>query len=169
MLAAARPRSASSVLADREAAADERIAASALSDRTARPGGTLDAVFQLAGLLIEQKVVVAEMRSAHVPMEVLSLQIKSKGIGKQRIERGRYLANRFWRKVGWRIEPSDARFEFSHFAGHGPTSRSGRDVNTKAPAVKPPVIFKGPRHSIPVIRITDIMEYFLLEDQPVRN
>ena len=44
-------------------------------------GQNVDAVFQLAGLLVEQKVVVAEMRSAHVPMEILGLQIKREGVG----------------------------------------------------------------------------------------
>jgi len=36
-------------------------------------GQDVNAVFQLAGLLIEQKVVVAEMRPADVPVEILGL------------------------------------------------------------------------------------------------
>ena len=36
---------------------------------------------------VEQQVIVAEMRSAHMPMEVLGLQIERETVGEQRIER----------------------------------------------------------------------------------
>ncbi len=39
----------------------------------------------LVGLLIEQQMVVAEMRSAHVPVEVLGFQIQRKYIGEDGI------------------------------------------------------------------------------------
>src|SRR5262249_17258042 len=97
-------------------------------------GQNVDAVFQLAGLIVEQKVVVAEMRSAPVPMEVLGLEIKREGIGQKRVERRRYLANGVGGKVGWSIEPGGggARFKISDFAAHGVTSWLGRDTDTKA-------------------------------------
>src|SRR5271168_3667796 len=40
----------------------------------------------LAGLIVEQEVVVAKVRPAHMPMKVLGLDIKSKSVGEQRIE-----------------------------------------------------------------------------------
>src|SRR5256885_322677 len=40
---------------------------------------------ELVGLLIEQQVVVAEVRSAHVPMEILGLEIQGPDIGEDGI------------------------------------------------------------------------------------
>src|SRR5437588_566705 len=139
--------------------------------RPARPfGQNVDAVFQLAGLLVEQKVVVAEMRAAHVPMEVLGLEIEREGIGQERVERRRYLANGLGRKVGWSIEPcrGGARFKVSDFAAHGlPHGWKGTDTKAAAGTdVHSTADTKG-RYSCPVrlatgrpgIRIRDIMEH----------
>jgi hypothetical protein len=46
----------------------------------------------LIGLLIEQEVVVAEMRSAHVPVEVFRLQGQSEHVRQQAIECPTYFA-----------------------------------------------------------------------------
>ena len=40
----------------------------------------------LLGLLVEQEMVVAEMRAADVPVEVLGLQIEGEGIGEQSVQ-----------------------------------------------------------------------------------
>ena len=37
-------------------------------------------------MLVEQQVIVAKVRSAHVPMEVLGLHIQSEHIGQQRVK-----------------------------------------------------------------------------------
>src|SRR6267378_2042629 len=47
----------------------------------------------LISLLVEQKVIVAKMRTGHVPMEVLSLQIERERIGEDQIESTRKLTN----------------------------------------------------------------------------
>src|ERR1700722_18224735 len=36
---------------------------------------------KLVGMLIEQKVVIAKVRSAHVPMKILGLHVNSKYVG----------------------------------------------------------------------------------------
>ena len=41
---------------------------------------------ELVGLLIEKQVIVAEVRSLDMPMEVLRLEIQREEIGKERIE-----------------------------------------------------------------------------------
>src|ERR1700722_7574978 len=43
----------------------------------------------LVAVLIQKQMVVAEMRAAHVPMEVLGLHIEREDIGQQSSERGR--------------------------------------------------------------------------------
>ena len=69
-------------------------------------------------------MIIAEMRSAHVPMEVLGLHVERKRVGDQRIERGRNLAHGVGRKIGRCVEPRrrGARFELSYLVGHGNTS-----------------------------------------------
>ncbi len=47
----------------------------------------------LIALLVEQQMVVAEVRTAHVPVEVLGLEVDGEGIGKQRGECGRQIAD----------------------------------------------------------------------------
>ena len=58
-------------------------------------------VFQdFLGLLVEQQVVIAEMWSAHVPMEVLGLEIERETVGEKRIERRRNGVHRVRREIG---------------------------------------------------------------------
>ena len=40
----------------------------------------------LVGLLVEDQMVVAEMRAADVPVEVLGLEIEGEDVGKQQVE-----------------------------------------------------------------------------------
>src|SRR5215218_3737643 len=49
-------------------------------------GENIDAGFNLLGLLIKEKVIAAEMRSADVPMEILGFHIQRERISKQRVE-----------------------------------------------------------------------------------
>ena len=42
---------------------------------------------ELVGLLVEHEVVVAKVRSAHVPVEILGLQVHRENVGEDRIER----------------------------------------------------------------------------------
>src|SRR5687767_8164509 len=53
----------------------------------------------LIALLIKQEMVIAEIRSAHVPMEILGLEIQSENIGQQRVERRCDLAARPFREI----------------------------------------------------------------------
>jgi hypothetical protein len=56
----------------------------------------------LLGLLVEQQVIVAEMRTAHVPMEILGLEVERKRIGQDLIELGRVRADGVVGKIGRR-------------------------------------------------------------------
>src|SRR2546430_14069917 len=87
-------------------------------------GQDIDAGWELVALLVEQEVVVAEMRAADVPVEVLGLHIERKRVRDQRIQRGRYFADAVGWKVSRGIEPSrsSAGFKLSHLGGHGATS-----------------------------------------------
>ena len=72
-------------------------------------------------------MVIAEVRSADVPMEVLGLDVKREGIGKDLIERGRKLFDGMLGEVGRRIEGRGhlaARIEGSDFVVHGVTLRN---------------------------------------------
>src|SRR5262249_38319301 len=80
------------------------------------------------------EVVVAEMRAADVPVEVLGLHIERKRVRDQRIQRGRYCAHPVGWKVSRRIEPSgsSAGFKLSHLGGHGATSwLEGHELRTR--------------------------------------
>jgi len=92
-----------------------------LPDRAQRGAAELaDAFGQLIGggencirLFVKQQMIVAEMPAADVPMEILGLQIKRKGVCHQHIERGRYL-------VGCRLRQIVGRVEFGRdFVGLG--------------------------------------------------
>jgi hypothetical protein len=87
-------------------------------------GQDVDAALQLVALLVEQQVVVAEVRAADVPMEVLGLHIERERVGHECVERGRNLADRFGRQIGRGVEPgrSGVRVELSYLGGHGGTS-----------------------------------------------
>jgi hypothetical protein len=58
----------------------------------------------LIALLVEQEVIIAEMRSAHMPMEVLGLEIEREHVGEQRIERSGDVAAGIVAEVGRRDE-----------------------------------------------------------------
>ena len=66
-----------------------------MADRLQRPAADLahtlgdvvgDAV-DLRRLLVEQKVIVAEMAAGHMPVKILGLQVKREGVGEDQIER----------------------------------------------------------------------------------
>src|SRR6266849_7349925 len=42
----------------------------------------------LVGLLVQEKMIIAEVRTRHVPMEVLRLHVEREYVGKQHVERG---------------------------------------------------------------------------------
>ena len=67
----------------------------------------------LVGVLIEQEMVVAKVRSAHVPMKVLGLHIKREHIGQQRIESAADVFDGFDAEIaGRRISGLAARRKF---------------------------------------------------------
>src|SRR5262245_63933927 len=78
-------------------------------------------------------MVVAEMRAADVPVEVLGLDVEGERVGDQRIERGRYLTHRLGRQIGRGIEPRGrgARLELFHLGGHGGTSCLGKSKGSR--------------------------------------
>jgi len=49
----------------------------------------------LLGLLVEKNVIVAEVASAHVPVEILRLNVECEHIGQQSTQRGSDLDNSF--------------------------------------------------------------------------
>src|SRR6516164_2486814 len=61
----------------------------------------------LLALLVEEEMVIAEVRAGYVPMEILGLQVKRKHIGEQNIERAGNLQHGIGAQVGRRIERSD--------------------------------------------------------------
>ena len=79
-------------------------------------GQDVDAGLDLRRLLVEQQVVVAEMRPADVPMEILGLHIERKRVSQQPVERLRDLLDGFVRQIGRRVQARGrfARFELSH-------------------------------------------------------
>src|SRR5262245_65363201 len=93
-------------------------------------GQNINAGCELIALLVEQEVVVAEMRAADVPVKVLGLHVERKRIRDQGIQRGRYFAHALGWQVSRGIEPSwsSAGVERSHLGGHGATARREGDV-----------------------------------------
>src|SRR5215813_14204060 len=61
----------------------------------------------LLALLVEEEMIVAEVRAGYVPMEILGLQVKRKHIGEQDIERAGDLRHGVGAQVGRRIERSE--------------------------------------------------------------
>jgi hypothetical protein len=53
----------------------------------------------LCGLIVEEQVIVAEMRTGHMPMEVLRLQIEGEHIGEQGCHRTGNIPGRVFRKA----------------------------------------------------------------------
>ena len=49
----------------------------------------------LIAVLVEQQMVIAEMRPAHVPVEILRLEVQREHVGQQRVERARNIFGRF--------------------------------------------------------------------------
>jgi hypothetical protein len=45
----------------------------------------------LIALFIQKQMVIAEVRSRHVPVEVLGLDVERKGVRKQQVQRRRYV------------------------------------------------------------------------------
>src|SRR5581483_8200995 len=53
----------------------------------------------LVRLLVQQQVIVAEMRPRHVPVKVLRLQVEGEDIGEQRVQRAREILCRLGTEV----------------------------------------------------------------------
>ena len=58
----------------------------------------------LGRMVVEQKMVVAEVRAAHVPMKVLGLQVKGEDIGKERVKGRGDVLHRFRVDIGWCVQ-----------------------------------------------------------------
>ena len=58
----------------------------------------------LVAMLVEQQMIVAEMRAADVPMEILGFQIEGKGIRHQRVERAGDVLGGVGAEIGRRHE-----------------------------------------------------------------
>ena len=61
-------------------------AQSRLSDFADALGDDVGRGEDLVGLLVEQQVVVAEMRAADVPVEILGLEVERKGVGQDAVD-----------------------------------------------------------------------------------
>src|SRR5262252_9210035 len=61
----------------------------------------------LLALLVEEEMIVAEVRAGYVPMEILGLQVKRKHVGEHDIERAGDLRHGVGAQIGRRIERSD--------------------------------------------------------------
>src|SRR5258707_5243847 len=59
-------------------------------------------------------MIVAKMRTRHVPMKVLRLQIQSEHVGEQDIQRARKIPHGIRLQVAWRVERSGPRFGISN-------------------------------------------------------
>src|SRR5882724_2762051 len=58
----------------------------------------------LIGLLIQQEVVVAEVRAGHVPMEVFRFQVQGEQVRQQHVERSRNSARRLRTQIRWGVK-----------------------------------------------------------------
>ena len=122
----------------------------------------------VGGLLVEHQVVVAEMRAADVPMEILGLEIERESVGQEPVERLGDGLDRFVVEIGRGIERGGglgARLELGHFVvAHGVTSGlSDMDGGSRADHRLDQwnFLFRS-RQRIPErerIRIRHIMEY----------
>src|SRR5262245_56923047 len=73
----------------------------------------------LGRLLVEEQMVGAKMRAAHVPMEILGLDVEREGVGQQGVESGGNLAHGGLAEVGGGVEGSSdlvARIKGPDFA-----------------------------------------------------
>ena len=106
----------------------DRLQLGDVADRAQRGAADLaDALGDLVGggedrggLLVEQQVVVAEMRPADVPVEILGLEIEREGIGQDAVQRLGNLGDRLVVEVGRGVEfgRGVAALELGDFA-HG--------------------------------------------------
>ena len=87
-------------------------------------GQNIDTLFDLPGLLVEQEVIIPEMRPGDVPVEVLGLDVEGKRIRQQRIQCGGDLSYCLLGEIGWRVERwgSGAWFKPSDFVAQEDTS-----------------------------------------------
>jgi len=58
------------------------------------------------------------MLSAHVPVEVLGLEVKSKGVGYERVQYAGKVLHVFGRETVWNEKPGRLRFFFMGMCGH---------------------------------------------------
>src|SRR6266850_2444106 len=58
----------------------------------------------LAGLLVHQEVVVAEVRAGHVPVEIFSFQVQGEHVRQERIECSRNIVLRICTQIRWRAK-----------------------------------------------------------------
>src|SRR5262249_5859071 len=72
-------------------------------------GDVIGGCENLLALLVEEQMIVAEVGTGDVPMEILGLQVKRKHIREQDIERARDLRHGVGAQVGRRIERSDSQ------------------------------------------------------------
>src|SRR5580692_1870776 len=63
---------------------------------------------KLLGLFVKKQMIIAEMATAHMPMEVLRFQIKRKHIGKQTAEIAGDFLDTVTNKIGRRLEIADS-------------------------------------------------------------
>src|SRR5579862_4397162 len=62
----------------------------------------------LLGLFVKKQMIIAEMATAHMPMEVLRFQIKRKHIGKQTAEIAGDFLDPVTSEIGRRLEIADS-------------------------------------------------------------
>src|SRR6266508_1532829 len=59
---------------------------------------------KLVGALIEEQMVIAEMRTAHVPVEIFCFHIKREHIGENGVHLCADILNRLMREIGSRLQ-----------------------------------------------------------------
>jgi len=77
-------------------------------------------------LLVEQQMIIAEVRPADVPVKILGLEVERKRVGRDLVQLGGKLAHRIVGQIGRRIQGRGrlaACIEGSDFVVHGITLR----------------------------------------------
>src|SRR5207253_4146501 len=59
---------------------------------------------QLISVIVEQKVIIAEVRSTHMPVKILGFQVQAEDISEERIKRACNVRDGFGINVRWRCE-----------------------------------------------------------------
>ena len=67
-------------------------------------GNGVGDVEYLRGMFIEEQMIVAEVRPAHVPVEVFGLEIKGKCIGQQGIQHTGEILDLFGGETVWNVD-----------------------------------------------------------------